>query len=542
VNDVSLRRDTQLRAAADRPADVLIVGGGINGVGALLDAAARGLDAVLVERDDIGVGTSSRSSKLVHGGLRYLEQLEFGLVREALTERDRLHRLAPHLVDLERFLVPLFRSRFEIPYVYAGLTLYDLLGGRRGGRCRQVRRAELAELAPVLRTDEARGAFEYTDGVTDDARLVTTIARSAAQLGGRVLTRVEVEGLLTRGDRVAGVAALDRPTGRRVELRATTVIDATGAFAASSPWSLGHAGLQPSRGSHVVLPRHRIDLHRGLTLRVPGRVVFLIPWFSTWLLGTTDVPHDGDLDRPTATDDEVDYLLGTANRSLDVDLAPSDVIASFAGIRPLIGARSETSRISRRHQVRRARPGLITVRGGKLTTYRRIAAAAVDAAAVDLGAVPPSGTATLPLHGAAPAPSLRLTRRTLEADGVPADVAASLVRRHGIDAPIVLTHARRTGGTDRLLPDLPYLVGEVAHAAEHEWASTVEDVLARRTRAVLQDADQARAAAVTVAEVLGDAYDWNASTRRRHAEMYEEASWQYAPLRTRAALPPARSA
>ena len=364
------RRRRDLARLADERWDLLIVGGGIVGSGALLDAASRGLRVALVEQDDVASGTSSRSSRLIHGGLRYLQQLHVGLVREALAERARLLRLAPHLVRLEEFLFPLYGFPVATRAFYtAGMTMYDLLGSAKsGGRHRQLSTPAALEYAPNLRRDGLRGALVYHDAMEDDARYTLAVLRTALAVvpdAALAVTRVRATGPLRDGDRIVGARLEDRETGEAIEARATAVLDATGVWGALPDRPLGEGGFSvlPSRGSHLVVPRERIPARGGMTLRIPGRVAFLVPWPRHWLIGTTDKPYHGSLDRPAASGDDVDELLGTVNGAMDVGLTRDDVVGTYAGLRPLIAPSDATStvKVSREHRVsveaRGPRPG-----------------------------------------------------------------------------------------------------------------------------------------------------------------------------------------
>lgn len=511
-------RRRALTDAASATADLVVVGGGINGVGTALDAAARGLRVVLVEADDLAVGTSSRSSKLIHGGLRYLEHYQFRLVREALAERHLLAtRLAPHLVQLERFLVPVAGPWWEVPYVAAGLTLYDLLGGRRAGRFRLLPPSQVGQRIPQLRRGRVKAVFEYSDGVFDDARYVVAVARTAADLGVAVITRCRVEGWQRSNGRVTGVVATDRLSGEPHLFSGRVVVDATGAFEAETS---DNPHLQPSRGIHLVLPRRVIRSEAGMTLRVPGRVVFLIPWGRFWLLGTTDVPHRGPIARPAATSEEVDYLLETVTRLLDVQLDRGDLVAAYAGIRPLVGGGDDTASISREEAIEEREPGLITVRGGKYTTYQRVAARVVDRAGRLLGGLPPSPTADLPLKGAVPRPAFAAIAQRLQALGMEAATARHLVGRYGSEAEAVARVALDRNLATPVVEGLSYLWAEVWWAVHHEWALGIDDVLARRTRIAFEDPDHGAAAAPRVAELLSEAWGWDPQRRAAEVEEY----------------------
>lgn len=517
-------------ASRDGPIDVLVVGGGINGVGALADAVTRGLDAVLVERDDLGVGTSSRSSKLIHGGLRYLEHLELDLVRHGLAERHLLARLAPHLVTLRRFAVPVIGGRWQMPYLGAGLALYDLLGGRSGGRFEVFGPGGVVRRSPGLDPAGISGGFEYTDGVCDDARLVLAVAETARRAGGRILTRMEVTGFsrLATGWEVAVEDRLDG--GNRV-IETRTILDATGAFESDHPHFRSTEGLVTSRGSHLVIAGDRLPGVRGMTIRVPGRVVFVVPWGRRWLIGTTDEKHDGPVDRPAATSEEVRYLLETVNQVLVADLTPTDVIATFAGIRPLAGegAPSDTAGVSREHRIEHDDHGLVSVRGGKYTTYRLIAAEAVDVVCAFLVVGAGSMTDAVPLAGASTPQILEGVVTDLRTSGLDEVAARWLVGRHGLDAPLVREAGEAAGLDGFLHPEMPYLAAEAWWAIHREGALGLDDVLARRTRLAIETTDHGLAAAPIVAELLADLHGWSASdTERAIADYAASSSAEYA--------------
>ncbi|HXU85925.1 MAG TPA: glycerol-3-phosphate dehydrogenase/oxidase [Verrucomicrobiae bacterium] len=518
------RRD--LAALVDRQLDVLVIGGGIVGSGAALDAATRGLRVGLVERTDIAVGTSSRSSRLIHGGLRYLEQYRFGLVREALTERSRILHLAPHLVTIEPLLFPLFGLPVVTRAFYqAGMTLYDVLGARKdGGWHRHLSVPEVIALAPAMRRERLRGGLLFHDGVEDDARYTLAVARTAQEDGATIVTRAGAESLVEEAGRVVGARICDGLTGEDHEIRARVVVDATGVWGAdpATPLSGGSTRLLPSRGAHLIVPRSRIPSDVGLTIRVPGKVVFLVPWPHYWLVGTTDAPYAGPIDRPTAGRDEVDELLAAVNHVLDVGLRREDVVGTYAGLRPLI-APSDGSTItaSREHRVVVERNGLVRVSGGKYTTYRLMAEQTIDAALGVLGeraAARPTRTTTRRLIGAADrdeldriAGSLSSPSAQLPSPGVPLEpaVAARLVARHGTRAPDVVELGRANGLLGRLADGEEHLEAEVAWAARHELALSIDDVLARRMRIVHELPDRAAAIAPRVAAILGAELGWD---------------------------------
>jgi glycerol-3-phosphate dehydrogenase len=528
-------RAAALARLADERWDVLVVGGGIVGAGALLDATSRGLRAALIERDDLAVGTSSRSSRLIHGGLRYLETFRFHLVREALAERSRLLRLAPHLVRLEPFLFPVYGLPLVHQAFYgSGLLLYDLLGAARdGGFSKHLGRRGALERAPMLRQSGLRGGIVYHDGVEDDARMVVAVARTAVARRATLATRLPATGLLSDASgRVVGVRArdaLEGDLGRELEIRAEHVIDARGVWAgrADGPWPGGAATIVPSRGTHLVVPRERIPVATGMTLRIPGRVLFLVPWANAWLVGTTDEPDSGPPDRPTPSDREVASILELVNRTLELDLRADDAVGAYTGLRPLVaqpGARSTVS-LSREHRVWTDPSGLVRVGGGKYTTYRLIARDAVDAALGSDAKARPSTTHEIPLVGAAPTEDLaRLGARLVAHAGLDPAMAARLVERHGTEAGALATGIDSSpigSGVDALAT-------EVRWAVREELALSLDDVLSRRLRLSTVMPDRGAAIAPRVAELIGEELDWDADRQRAEIASYlAEAHREY---------------
>ena len=528
------RRRRDLGSLAGETFDVLIVGGGIVGCGALLDATSRGLRAALVEREDIAVGTSSRSSRLIHGGLRYLEQLRFGLVREALAERARILRLAPHLVRMEPLLFPLIGRPITTRAFYqAGLTLYDMLGAHRdGGRHRHLSIAETLDRSPAIRTRNLRGGLVFHDAVEDDARYTLAVARTAREAGAIVVTRAVAEGMIEEGGRVVGARVRDVVSSTAIDVRARAIVDATGVWAAdpAAPLGRGSTGILPSRGAHLVVRRERIPSSIGMTIRVPGKVIFLVPWPGHWLIGTTDAPYDGPVDRVAAGAAEVDELLAAVNRVLDVDLGRDDIVGTYAGIRPLI-ATSDGSTVtaSREHRVVREANGLVRVGGGKFTTYRVMARDTIDAAVVGQTSRPsadrPSRTADLRLVGAADRSELdRLAVDLASTHGLADGVARTLVDRHGTAATDVAALGAATDQLKPLVPDHDHLEVEVTWAARNELAMSLDDVLARRLRLVHELADRGAGIAPRVAELLGSELGWDADRRSREVDQFLESA------------------
>ncbi|HET9050079.1 MAG TPA: glycerol-3-phosphate dehydrogenase/oxidase [Candidatus Dormibacteraeota bacterium] len=513
---------------ADERFDLLVVGGGITGAGAALDAAARGMRVALVDRDDLGAGTSSRSSKLVHGGLRYLRQRELGLVRESLAERRLLLANAPHLVRPQRFLVPLLgdggiADRAVARTYSLALWAYDLAGGRHIGHLhRRVDRDEARDLVPALDTDRLVAGLVYDDARADDARLVLTIARTAQELGAALLTHTGVEAVLhdPRG----------RVTGARLsgglEVRADCVLNAAGVWAAEVD-SLDSPGsgprLRPARGVHLTFPRSLIPCETAAVVPVAedGRGLFILPWGDRVYVGTTDTDHDGPLDEPLCTAADIAYVVRALNASLRAPVGAVDVVATWAGLRPLVAgtASAKTADISRRHTVATTPGGMVTIVGGKLTTYRRMAAEAVDAASERLGRRSRSATRHLELRGACdPADMAAELRRRYPAL---AESAQHLARRHGTDAPAVARLAlSRPLLAEPLVTGLPYLRAEAVWAVREEMAMTVGDVLDRRTRARLLDRAATAAAAPEVGRILGGELGWDDARVAREVDAY----------------------
>ncbi|MBO0873489.1 MAG: glycerol-3-phosphate dehydrogenase/oxidase, partial [Pseudonocardia sp.] len=411
-------RADALAAIGSGELDVLVIGGGVVGAGCALDAATRGLSVGLVEARDLAAGTSSRTSKLIHGGLRYLEMLDFRLVAEALRERGLLiTRLAPHLVRPVPFLYPLTHRVWERAYAGTGVALYDTLApltGRARGlpHHRHLTRRGARRLAPSLRKDALVGALQYHDAQVDDARFTLFLARTAAAYGARVATRARVVGMLREGGRVSGVEVHDLETGATIPARARVVINATGVWTDDTQRLTGERGrfhVRPSKGVHLVVPRDRINSETGLILRTEKSVLFVIPWQRHWIIGTTDTDWALHKAHPAASAGDIDYLLGEVNAVLTEPLGHDDVEGVYAGLRPLLSGRSEsTAKLGREHAVATPAPGLVVVAGGKFTTYRTMARDAVTVASHELGTrVPPSCTEDVPLLGADGLPALR---------------------------------------------------------------------------------------------------------------------------------------
>jgi glycerol-3-phosphate dehydrogenase len=525
------RRAADLIALSGETWDVVIVGGGIVGAGALLDAVSRGMRAALIEQDDIAAGTSSRSSRLIHGGLRYLEQFRFGLVREALAERSRLLDLAPHLVRIEPLLFPIYGIPFASKAFYdAGLTLYDVLGARHdGGWHRRLSKADALDLAPTLRHGGLHGGLVYHDGVEDDARYTLAVARTAIAAGGVAVTRIRATGLrTTTSGAIAAVEAEELATGTPLDIPTRAIVDATGVWAAEPdhPFRGGSLRILPSRGAHLVVPRERIPNKTGLTIRVPGKVVFLVPWPDHWLIGTTDAPFEGPAERPSAAGWEVDRLLDTVNATMDVDLTRDDVVGTYAGLRPLIApSDGSTVKASREHRVTVEPSGVVRIGGGKYTTYRVMARDVIDTVlGRDEAKRRPSDTAERRLVGAADTDVLARIAGELSSNPAVRDVgpeaATRLVARHGTEAPDVVALGAELGLVRALVTGRVFLEAEVAWAARHELALSLDDVLARRTRLAQELPDRGAAIAPRVAAILGAELGWDGARQRLEVEAY----------------------
>jgi glycerol-3-phosphate dehydrogenase len=544
VLDARERSATLGRLASER-FDVLVIGGGITGAGAALDAASRGLRVALVEARDVASGTSSRSSKLIHGGLRYLEQRDFKLVYEALRERDLLvSKLAPHLVKPVSFLYPLYKKVVERPYVGAGLALYDAMEGTRRPvpHHRHLTARSALKLAPALSPERLAGAMRYYDAQVDDARYTLTVARTAAAHGAVVATRVSAVSLVRGPDgvRVTGARVRDEETGRSLDVSAEAVVVCAGVWTDLVHELAGvRAGyrVRMSKGVHIVVPRSAVQADTGMILRTEKSVLFFIPWGERWIVGTTDTDFTGDPAEPAATQEDVDYILAAANRVLVRPLIRADVIAVYAGLRPLVetvgevnganGAKAAkaakgakpTTKVSREHVVDVPVPGLASIAGGKFTTYRLMARDVVDAAAADFGrSVPSSVTEQLPLLGADGLVGVRAgTGRLAEDYRVSRAAVEHLIDRYGTLAGEVLDLIRADPGLAQPLADgHPYLRAEVAYAVTHENALHVDDVLMRRMRLFIESADSGTGVAAEVALIMGRLLGW--SRRRRAAE------------------------
>jgi glycerol-3-phosphate dehydrogenase len=527
-------RAAALAALAQAEHQVLVVGGGVVGAGVALDAATRGLSVGLVEARDFGSGTSSRSSKLIHGGLRYLEQLNLGLVREALSERSLLlQRIAPHLVRPVPFLFPFTHHVWERAYIGAGVTAYDVLGFARGqvrglpGH-RQLTRRGALRLAPALKRSALTGALVYWDAQVDDARYVISLVRTAAEYGAQVASRTQVTGFLREGERVTGVRAVDLESGRELEIRAQQVVNATGVWTDEIQAMVGGRGtinVRASKGVHLVVPRDRIHSTTGIILRTPLSVLFVIPWGRHWIIGTTDTDWSLDKAHPAASRTDIDYVLNQINRILAVPLSRDDVEGVYAGLRPLLAGESDsTSKLSREHTVAHPVPGLVMIAGGKYTTYRLMARDAVDAVTHGLdGKVAPSCTDVIPLAGADGYVAQWNARYTLaRSSGLHVARIEHLLQRYGTLASEVLALIAADPRLGRPLDGADdYLRAEVVYAASHEGAAHLDDVLTRRTHISIETWDRGLSVAREAAELMAGPMRWEPRQVAREIENYQ---------------------
>jgi glycerol-3-phosphate dehydrogenase len=509
--------------------DVLVIGGGITGVGCALDAATRGLSAALVERDDFASGTSSKSSKLVHGGLRYLQQKEVGLVYEALAERQVLRTTAPHLVRIVPFLLPVYSGKDGLfdrriaRIVGTSMWMYDFTGGVRIGKLHErITKADALAHVKTLRPERIAYAYLYYDAQTDDARLTLTIARTAAEYGACIANYARVTGLLRDGGRVAGARV--EADGETIEVRARTVVNATGVWAdevRALDEGTHPASIRPAKGVHVTVPWSKIQNDIAAVVPVPKdrRSVFVVPWGDKGngtpeftYIGTTDTDYHGSLDDPQCTSADVEYLLRAINFSCSSDVTETDVVGSWAGLRPLVraAANGRTADLSRKHSVRASASGLVTVTGGKLTTYRRMAADTVDLVVEELGRKAPSTTKRVPLLGAAAWDTTGCGEH-LEGryGGLAREVAALSLSAPELAEPLV--------------PGLPYCKAEAVYAVRDEMARTLDDVLSRRTRARLLGRDASAAAADDIAALIAPELGWSPAEAAEQAAAYRSA-------------------
>jgi len=515
--------------------DLLVIGGGITGAGVALDAASRGLKVALVERDDFASGTSSRSSKLVHGGLRYVAQYQFKVTREASEERYRLQRLAPNLVRSVPFILPVYGGLKETAKLTAGLWLYDVLAALRNTHLhRRLTVDELHDMVPTLTTTGLDGGFVYYDCRTDDARLTVEVLKAAASFGAVIVNHAEVQGFLKEGRRICGIGVTDELGGRTMEVRSRTVVAAVGVWLDSllrQDDRRAPSVVRPAKGVHLVLPEERIG-NRGsaLTLQTSRdhRITFVIPWMHRTIVGTTDTDYDGDLVQPRATSSDVEYLLEALTRAFPgQDLSADDVLTVQAGLRPLINIPgSRTASISREDHVLEGESGLISIAGGKLTTYRRMARKVIDLVAKRLAEqhfdrIGPCRTGSIPIGGQSDQPLPDL-------EGLPVDQRDHLVHLYGTQAVEVARLAGSSSAlSERLVDDLPQVAAQVVYAVRNEMALTLSDILIRRLRLASTDRGLGMGCVEETADLTQQELDWSEAQRDLQLQRYRHDVGQF---------------
>ncbi|CAB4532930.1 MAG: FAD-dependent oxidoreductase [Actinobacteria bacterium] len=527
------QRDSAISQLGTEQFDILVIGGGVNGVGAALDAASRGLKVALIEAQDIAAGTSSRSSKLIHGGLRYLEQYDFRLVREALHERELMvSTLCPHLVKPVGFLFPLTEKFKERTYVGAGLALYDALRGfqRAMPWHKHLSQKQINEIAPSLRHDLVTGAIKYFDAQVDDARHTMSVARTAARHGAIIATQVSAESLIKEGKRVVGVNALDLESGKKIAIKAGATIMCAGVWSdqlhARFDLTPGY-NVTMSKGAHIVVPGSAINSDAGIIVKTPISVLFLIPWGDKWIVGTTDTPYEGDRAEPCATREDVQYILDQANRVLEPKLRADDIIGVYAGLRPLVANNKSatTTKLSREHTVDRPAAGFVSIAGGKYTTYRVMAKDVVDRAVIELRRLTQeSVTEKLPLVGADGYFALEQQKeRIAQESGLDVATVTHLLNRHGsLISEILDLINEEPKLLGKLDVNLPYIKAEIVYAASHEGARSVDDVISRRTRLSFEAVNHGLHLADEIATLISPILGWSSKERKESVAQYTE--------------------
>jgi glycerol-3-phosphate dehydrogenase len=516
--------------------DVVVIGGGITGAGIARDAALRGLSVALVEKDDFASGTSSKTSRMVHGGVRYLEQLQLGVVAEACAERRTLHRIAPRLVCPLPFTFPVYGdSRNGLSKIRLGMWLYDILAQFRNFRRHRILNPQqIANMEPTLRQRDLIGGAYYYDCRTDDARLTLATVQSAQQHGALIANHAEVRDLLREKGRVSGAQVVDRVSDESFTVRARVTVNATGAWC-DSLRQMDEPGVgqvvHPSRGSHLVVPRQRLSIREAIifTSVDGGRAMFAVPWGDTCVLGTTDADHPGSLEKVYATAAEVDIILTAANHAFpEAKLTETDIISTYAGVRPLVTEEGRTAyQVSRTHRIFESDSGLVSIAGGKLTTYRKMAEELVDLACEKLkarfGVVTRQGsrTAQLALTEAALEPDLEVARLAERHSEFEHDVLAHLALSYGSAISNVLALAEDDASMrSRIVAGLPYVRAEVPYAIQYEMALDLSDFLIRRTHIIYEDKDQGMECASDVASIMAQYLGWDSVQMSRQLEQY----------------------
>lgn len=527
------QREEDLARLADEDFDVLVIGGGINGVGVALDAATRGLNVALIESNDFASGTSSRSSKLIHGGLRYLEQYDFKLVREALHERELMvSTTAPHLVKPVAFLYPLHEKVKERTYVGAGLALYDALRGfkRALPGHKHLSQKTVAEIAPSIRTDVITGAIRYFDAQVDDARHTMLIARTAKRHGAVILTRARVESLTRKGKRITGAVVRDLNSKKKITVSSAAVIMCAGVWSDQMHKDFGITPgyeVKMSKGAHIVLPGDAIKAHVGIIIKTAVSVLFIIPWKDQWMVGTTDTEFSGDPAEPLADRSDVQYIIDQANQILQPRISADQVIGVFAGLRPLVAnkAVTDTTKISREHTVDRPVPGFVSLAGGKYTTYRVMAKDAVDMATNDITKLTnESITEKLPIVGADGYWALvQQVEQLANQYQLKTETINHLLNRYGseLSEVVALIEADRKLAAP-ITKNLPYLKAEIVYAAIAEGAQSVADVLERRTRLSFEAKNFGLEIAPAVADLIAPYLGWKATQKKASIAEYQK--------------------
>jgi glycerol-3-phosphate dehydrogenase len=544
-------RSGALREMADKGVDILVIGGGITGAGVALDAAARGFRVGLVEKADFASGTSSKSTKLVHGGIRYLPQFDFALVREALVERGLLSRNAPFLVQPIGFVLPLYKGAKKplgtsisppwgigMSYVLlSGLIIYDLLAGRLGvGRHRRLGARRAVRLAPCLNQEGLIDAFIYYDAQTDDTRLTSTVIRTATGKGVKAANYAEVTGFTQSGGRITSAQVRDTLSGEMLDIKAGTIVNAAGVFAGRIESLAGddsQVRIEPAKGTHLTVPRNVLKIGRDAVVLPEtddGRLLFIVPWGPRVTIGTTDTPG-GDIDRPVADDADIAYLLRHVNRYMSCHITEADVISAWAGYRPLVSSRKRgvaSSRLSRTHVVLDSPGGMITIVGGKLTTYRRMAQDAMDHVERNLGKRvsvlrPPHVTEHLPLAGSE---GWQQAAEKVRASAATYGLQPDTVRHLGAYGSSALTILQLLDEdrslSRRVVADLPYIMAEVVFACRYEMAIQLDDVLVRRLHVNFEDWDHGLEAAPDVASVMSLELGWDAGQTADQLARYSQ--------------------
>ena len=527
------QRSAAMNSLASQEFDVLVIGGGINGVGIALDAASRGLSVALVESSDFASGTSSKSSKLIHGGLRYLEQYDFKLVREALNERELMvSTLSPHLVKPVSFLYPLQEKLKERTYVGAGMALYDALRGFKRALPwhKHLSQKRISEIAPSLRLDVITGGYQYFDAQVDDARHTMTIARTAAKYGAVITTRTTCDELIFTGKKVTGAKIRDEESGEIISVRAKSTIMAAGVWTDSLYAKFGIKpgyAVRMSKGAHIVVPGSAIKSETGVIIKTDVSVLFIIPWGDKWIVGTTDTDYDESREEPLATSEDVTYILNQANRVLEPQLRRDQVIGVFAGLRPLVSTDpdSPTTKLSREHVVDSPTPGFVSIAGGKYTTYRVMAEDAVNEAINHLRKiVPDSVTETLAIIGAEGYSVLmNQIPRLSQQYSISEKSVEHLLNRYGSLISEVLEPAESQPELlEELIPGLAYLKAEILYAVTHEGATSIDDVLSRRTRISFEASDQGLSVLDVAADLIEETLGWSSAQRKASINHYRE--------------------